>query len=168
MLHLVFAGAASVSAAGWGEAPPAFISLNTGITVSVAQQNWSVSSSDPKIQVAWFKDPSGNWHPQLMALLGHGTAAKVFTGVANLHCFTMPGVWTGEVLVQTAPIELTPPSSLFQIVAGPTPFLVGAPTPTPTPTPSHTPTPTPSPTPSPTQPEPTPTPTPTAADRLFK
>lgn len=164
----LFVSLAHASRAGWGLAPLPFISLNSAMTVSVADEKWSVPSSNLKSQVAWFRDPAGTWHPQLMALLGHGTAYKDFTGPANLHFFSVPGVWTAEVVVQSEPVGVIPPSSLFQVLAGPTMFLVGAPTPTPTPTPTHTPTPTPTPTPTYTLPTPTPTPTPTPADKLFK
>lgn len=164
---LLIAGA-SQSRAGWTQPPPPYTPLNAAFSVSVGPQNWNVSSSNEKVQVAWVKDPSGVWHPGLMAVLGHGTASKDFTGPINLHLFSLPGVWAVEVVVQAGPVGSAPPSSLIDVLAGPTSFMVGAPTPTPTPTPTRPPTPSPTPTPTPTPTEPTPTPSPTPPEKLFK
>lgn len=159
---------ACVARANWGVAPPPYIPLNTAMTVSVAPGRWKVPTSNIKLEVVWFRDPNGKWHPEKIASFGSSDSGKNDVSLTGLNFFTVPGVWTGEVVVQTYPIGIYPPDNLFQVIAEPALVLVGAPTPTPTPTPTHTPTPTPTPTPSPSEVIPTPTPTPTPKDKLFK
>jgi hypothetical protein len=157
-----------IAKAEWGLAPPSYVTISSAISISVAPGRWKVPTSNSKVQVAWFKDPNGIWHSQKMGGVGNSDTGKVEVTMWGLDFFSIPGLWTGEVLVQTYPIGLNPPSHLFEVIAGPSSMLVGEPPPTPTPTPTPSPTVTPTPSPTPTPTIPTPTPTPTSKDRLFK
>jgi hypothetical protein len=159
---------ANVAEAGWGVAPPPNVAIYSTVSISVAPGRWEVPSTNTKLQVAWFKDPNGYWHHQKMATFGRLDSGRDEVSMWGLNFFSIPGIWTGEVIVQTPPIGSNPPSNLYEVIAGPTPILVGEPSPTPTPTPTPSPTVTPSPSPTPTPTIPTPTPTPTSKDRLFK
>jgi hypothetical protein len=171
MLSLLFSLAvlgANVAKADWGLAPPSYLTISSAISVSVAPGRWKVPTTNSKVQVAWFKDPNGIWHSQKMGGVGSADNGKIEVTIWGMHFFSIPGLWTCEVVVQTYPIRQNPPTHLFEIIAGPTSMLVGEPPPTPTPIPTPTPTATPTPSPTPTPTSPTPTPSPTSKDRLFK
>src|SRR5271165_4653465 len=99
--------------AGWSLGPPAFIQLYTPLTVSVKPGRWDVTTSNIKIQVVWFRGPSGKWNSHPMAHFGPSVFGKVDISFANLDFFSIPGVWTGEVVVQTIPAGIDPPTNLY-------------------------------------------------------